>query len=208
MNNYFDKWGRVHDKPCIEGEPKSNNGWIYTAYLAKTGYQVDLMTLSTCFRQCRQIDPNSGRLYLVRSPFKEDPPMSRDEILGMAHLGFLRKEHIPGWNFSPYAIPKFSIFKLVSQLLELRGKHRNYFWQNKLDQIYRFAFSVPFQDRAFILECWGETRTLRYFFYKAVAYLDSKIGKPHNGIPWLKYGGDDRRQIMQSEFPEDHPLRL
>lgn len=90
MNNYFDKWKRVHDKPCIGEEPKSNNGWIYTAYLKKIGYQVDLMSLSTCFRQCKQINPETGELYLVRSPYKDYPPMSRDEILGMVYLGFLK----------------------------------------------------------------------------------------------------------------------
>jgi hypothetical protein len=33
------------------------------------------------------------------------------------------------------------------------------------------------------------------------------IGNPTNGIPWLKYGGSKREIAMQSEFPEDHPLR-
>jgi hypothetical protein len=125
----------------------------------------------------------------------------------MASLGFLRPTHLNGWSFSPYPTPPFNLKTLIKQVLELRGEHRNYFWQNGLSQIYRFAFSVPLQDRAFILECWGETRSRRYFFYKAIAFLDSKIGKPKNGIPWLKYGGGERKQIMQTEFPEDHPLR-
>lgn len=207
MNNYFDKYGRLHDKPCVNGEPSSNNGWIYTAYYMKSGNYVDSMFLYNCFRQCKQVDPNTGRLYLVRSPFKDLPPMSRDEILGFAALNFLKPSHLNGWSFSPYPIPPFSLKTLIKQVLELRGQHRNYFWKNKLDQIYRFAFSVPLSDRAFLLECFGETRSLRYFFYKAIAFLDSKIGKPVNGIPWLKYGGDERKEIMKTEFPEDHPLR-
>lgn len=207
MNDYFDKWGRVHDKPCVRGEPSSNNGWIYSSYLMKAGYQVDLMSMAMCFRQCKQVDPETGRLYLIRSPFKEEPPMSRDEILGLAKLGFLRPKHLNGWSFSPYPIPPFNLIKLIKQLVEVKDQHRNYFWKNKLDQIYRFAFSVPIQDRAFILECFGEKNTLRYFFYKAIALIDSKISKPTNGIQWLKYGGDEREEIMKKEFPEDHPLQ-
>jgi hypothetical protein len=148
-------------------------------------------------------------------------------------LGLLKKEHLNNWNFSSFPLPRFSLIKLVKQLWRLRPvvaklpvayklpfvgikylavpvqlvpKHRNYFWQNNLDQIYRFAFSVPLQDRAFLLECWGETKSLRYVFYKGVAMLDAKFGKPKNGIHWLKYGGEERKEIMQAEFPEDHPL--
>lgn len=208
MNNYIDSYGRCHDKPVTSQNPvPSNNGWIYTAYLAKTGYHVDLMSLAVCFKGCKRIDQDTGRFYLVRSPFKDQPPISRDEILGMAALRFLRSSHLDGWSFCPYEIPPFNLKTLITQAIDVIGKHRNYFWQNGLSQIYRFAFSVPLQDRAFILECFGETSSLRYFFYKAIALVDSVLSKPDNGIAWLKYGGEERKKIMQTEFPEDHPLR-
>jgi hypothetical protein len=206
MNNYFDKWGRLHDKPCIEYEPSSNNGGIYTAYAVKFGIFINPEKLRECFELCSKVTPD-GFFYLIRSPNKELPPISRDEIIALAYLDLLKPCHLNGWNFSPYPIPEFNLKKLIKQVFELYGQHRNYFWKNKLDQIYRFAFSVPLQDRAFILECWGETKSLRYFFYKAIAFVDSKISKPKNGIPWLKYGGEDRKKIMQQEFPEDHPLQ-
>ncbi len=201
MNNYFDKYGRLHDKPCVNGQSSSNNGFIYSAYAKKGGMEINIPeTFATICAIDYKRHPNF---------VKEDQvPMSRDEILGLAYLGFISDKLVNGgWSFSPYPIPKFSLFKLIKQAIELRGQHRNYFWKNKLDQIYRFAFSVPIQDRAFILECWGETKSLRYFFYKAIAFIDSKIGKPKNGIPWLKYGGDKRKKIMQKEFPIDHPLQ-
>lgn len=202
MNNYFDKWGRVHDKPVTDSNPvPSNNGWIYSAYLDKAGYKLDLMMMAICFRQCKQVDEDTGRFYLIRSPDKFSPPISRDEILGMAQIGFLRQQHLDGWNFSPYPIPKFNLFKLIKQIVELRGKHRNYFWQNNLDQIYRFAFSVPLADRHFILQKWGKFN----LFYYLVAKIDSKL-KAKNGIHWLKYDTDI--EIMKQEFPEDHPLRM
>lgn len=209
MNNYVDKWGRYHDKPVTDIKPvPSNNGWIYTAYAEKGGIKVDYFNLGGCFLNCKVANgelPNG--ISLIRSPDKATPPISRDEILGMASLGFLKPRHLNGWNFSPYAIPKFNLFKTISQFLEIKGKHRNYLWKNNMSHTYRFAFSMPIQDRAFLLECWGETKSIRYFFYKGIALLDAKFGKPDNGIPWLKYGGDKRKEIMKTEFPEDHPLR-
>lgn len=208
MNNYYDKYGRLHHKPCIDGEPSSNNGFIYSAYANKLGLLdvEDLSNIDSCRMMClRKLDKN--RFYYTRHPFKDSVPISRDEILGMAALGTLPKRHIYNWNFSPYPIPRFNPLKLAAQLWQLRpslDRHRNYFWQNNLDQLYRFAFSVPLVDRAFILECWGETNTVRYWFYKGIAKLDSMLGK-ESGIRWLKYGKS--LAAMQKEFPEDHPLR-
>lgn len=202
MNNYEDKWGRFHDKPVTETNPiPSNNGWIYSAYLDKAGYKLDLMMLAICFRQCKQVDEATGRVYLIRSPDKPSPPISRDEILGLAQLGFLRAKHLDGWSFSPYPIPKFNFFKLISQLIEVKGKHRNYLWQNNLDQLYRFAFSVPLSDRHFILQKWGRFN----LFYYLIAKFDSMF-KSKNGLGWLKYDQDIKQ--MQAEFPEDHPLQM
>lgn len=200
MNDYFDKWGRVHHKPCKYGEPSSNNGWIYTAYLNKAGVKLDSFSLGICFRAC--VD----KTVLRRHPpiVESSVPISRDEILGMVELGFLKPEHLNGWNFSPYPLPKFNLFKTIKQFIELKDKHRNYFWQNNLDQVYRFAFSVPLNDRHFILQKWGKFNII----YWCIAKLDSLLSKPKNGIHWLKYGGDDRKAIMKSEFPADHPLRF
>lgn len=199
MNDYFDKWGRVHHKHCKYGNPSSNNGWIYTAYLHKAEIELDNFNLGVCFRAC------SDKGILRRHPEIVDSsvPISRDEILGMAALGYLKPHHLKGWNFSPYPIPKFNLVKTISQFLKLKGQHRNYFWKNNLDQIYRFAFSVPLTDRHFILQQWGKFN----FFYYLIAKLDSIFSTPKNGIHWLKYGGDSRKKIMKQEFPEDHPLR-
>jgi hypothetical protein len=149
------------------------------------------------------LDMDSDRLYyLIRSPDKYSPPISRDEILGMAALGFLKPSHLNGWNFCPYKLPSFNPIKTITQFWELKGKHRNYLWQNKLEHTYRFAFSVPLSDRHFILSTWGKFN----IFYWAIAKLDSVIGKPTNGIPWLKYNKDI--EAMKLEFPKDHPFNL
>lgn len=207
MNNYIDKYGRYHDKPVTDLKPiSSNNGWIYTAYAEKLGLPINYLTLEECFNHCKVSNKDlDNKLALVRTPGKNEPPISRDEILGMASLGFLKPRHLNGWNFSPYAIPRFNPIKLIAQLWDLRpslNRHRNYFWQNNLDQLYRFAFSVPLSDRHFILKKWGKFNPI----YWLIAKIDSKL-KGDNGIPWLKYGGDDRKTIMKEEFSEDHPFR-
>lgn len=201
MNNYFDRWGRLHDKPVTESNPvPSNNGWIYTAYAAKAGIQLDHVKLSLCMSECR-VPGNPP--HLIRSPGKTLPPMSRDEILGFSALGLLQPEDLQGWNFSPYAIPAFNPIKLIKQLWDLRPslkRHRNYFWQNNLDQLYRFAFSVPLADRHFILKQWDRFNLLYWIIHK----LDS-ISKSDNGIGWLKNGTGVEN--MKKEFPQDHPLQ-
>ena len=216
MSTYWDSYGRLHHKNCVNGAPSSNNGWLYTAYADKLlTIDLDRNGLNECFNKCIIKDARDDRSFLIRSPGKDLPPMSRDEILGMAALGLLKPTHLNGWNFSPYPLPRFNPFKLAAQLWELRPsvlsdgtggyelqyKHRNYFWENYLDQMFRFAFSVPLSDRHFILQKWGKFNVV----YWAIAKIDSMIGKPKNGIPWLKYGKDI--EAMQSEFPADHPLR-
>jgi hypothetical protein len=213
MNNYVDQYGRYHDKPVTEvNSVPSNNGWIYTAYAQKVGLPIDDYKLRYAAELCDQ-----GYGVLWRSPGKELPPMSRDEILGLAALGLLKPEHLRDWNFSPYPVPKFHLTKLIKQLWFMRPefsikidgfkvnwwlsfRHRNFFWQNNLDQTYRFAFSVPLVDRHFILSKQGKFN----IFYWAIAKIDSTFGK-NSGIRFLKYGKS--KKAMQEEFPADHPIR-
>jgi hypothetical protein len=227
MNNYIDKYGLYHHKAVINGEPSSNNGWIYTAYAQKVGCPISELDLHLCFQNCEVYSPEKAGYILNRLPGKTSVPISRDEILGMTALGVLNLEtsrSFDGWNFSPYPLPPFSLIKFVKQLWELkprgfplslaypvefRWKHRNYFWQNNLDQLYRFAFSVPLQDRHFMLKKWGKFSWLKpsHLFYATVAKVDSKFGKA-SGIRFLKYGTDIGEFIneMITEFPEDHPI--
>lgn len=196
MQNYQDKYSRYHHKPCINGEPSSNNGYIYTAYADKLGLPVNDLELQSCFNNC----VNEHNTFILRSPGKGLPPMSRDEILGAAALRLLKARNLQGWSFSPRPIPRFNPIKLVAQLWEVRGKHRNYFWENNLDQLYSFAFSVPLTDRYFILSKWKRFNLL----YWAIAKVDSIIGGS-SGIRWLKYGKS--KEAMLKEFPADHPFR-
>lgn len=227
MNNYQDQWSRYHDKPTDGVNHSSNNGWIYTAYAQKAGLQVDDYKINDCYDKCLFLKTKTT-FGLNRSPRKTTPPISRDEILGMAALNQLPYFHVYNWNFSPYPLPKFSLIKLVKQLWELRPglyktyrdiipsipkyslsfKHRNYFWQNNLNQLYRLAFSVPLSDRHFILKKWGKFSYLNpvHLFYAALGKIQSKI-KP-NGLDWLKYDENKGLEGIKKEFTEDHPIRV
>lgn len=230
--NYFDKYNRVHNKPVtLEAPIPSNNSWIFTAYLTEVDGKS--RNLKGCFDLCCV----EGK-FVKRSPEKFNIPMSRDEVLGATALGLLKPGHLNDWNFSPFPLPRFSPTKLVKQLWELRPrllakkyitlfeffggnyiklplginiayKHRNYFWQNNLDQLYRFAFSVPVQDRYFILKKWGKFRFYKpsHLFYAAVAKVDSLMPKK-SGIKFLKYGGEKNKAAMVKDFPDDHPIVL
>ena len=221
MNNYQDKWSRYHHKPTDGSNPSSGNGWIYTAYAVKVGCGVDRPNLITCWELC------SVNGVFIRNPESETSPFSRDELLGVAALGLLKSNQLNSWNFSPYPIPPFSLSKLISQsrqlftvqpyykrILGLEVKlyhfaqtHRNTFWQKGLDQIYRFAFSTPMQDRYSILKWAGRFKAYRpdHLFYLGVSLID-RIGSP-SGMRYLKYGGNKNMKAMVKEFTADHPLR-
>lgn len=223
MNNYFDQFGRVHHKPVTESNPyPSGNPWIYSAFFKRVGGVFNENLLKACFALCSI----GGKL--IRNPDQVDSPISRDEILGMAELELLKPEHLNGWSFCPYEIPKFNAVKLVQQLYQLRPtlkpvvagpvepdqkglfgiyfRHRNYYWRNNLDQAYRFEFVVPRSDRHFILKKWGKFKFYNpaHLFYAAFAKADKKFGK-EDGISFLKYGTSAEK--MAEEFPSDHPIK-
>ena len=138
MTDYIDSMGFYHDKKSAT----SNNKFIYSAYAKKVGLLTQLTSemqteLDHCFT------------HRVRHSFRPTSVISRDEILGMVYLDPRLADRLimDDFNFSPYPIPKFNIITLIKQVIEVKDKHRNYFWQNGLSQIYRFAFSLPIQDR-------------------------------------------------------------
>lgn len=203
QKTYWDKYDRLHDKPVENGEPSSNNGWIYTAYYFKYTNITKKSLRYSKLKPAAQICVRD----LTRHPYPDyEPPISRDEILGLAYLGFLQPEHLKGWNFSPFLLPKFYLSTFLKQLWEIKDKDRNYFWKHDLTQIWYIAFSVPLTDRYFLLQTWGTYKWYypSHLFYAAISKLDSLTGK-ENGIRWLKYGKS--LKAMQSEFPEDHPLK-
>lgn len=192
---YIDKYGRIHDKPCENGQYSSNNGFIYSAIARKLGGFIPLD-----YRYANQCAKN-----MVRNLDKSDPPISRDEILGLVALGAMTKNELPTWSFSPYPLPKFNLITLVKQLWECRDKHRNYFWQNELTQVYHVAFSTPLQDRHFINKHFKRFNPLYWVIAKVDSWLTPKSNSGHL-IRFLKYDIMPDIKVFEEYFGETHPI--
>lgn len=204
ISDYIDKWGRYHDKICLFEEPSSNNGWIYTAYAWKFDMEVDREKISDCFRKCLFF--LEGKTRIARSPYKFEPPISRDEILGLAYLDLLGFRN-GNWNFSPYVVPSFNPFKTIAALYRMIGAHRNALWFNGGEpHLFRFAFSVPLQDRAFLLRNQGSRVPL---LYRVVEWIDKLIPSSSDSskmIRWLKYGKLPAVEVFTRLYGEQHPF--
>lgn len=230
-NNYIDEFSQYHAKEVTVSNPlPTNDGAIHTAYANKLELPISLKLLNTLFDKCLK----DGKIF-QRLPNKPLPPVSRDVILGFSALDILKPEHLNGWSFSPFPIPEFSAIELIKQLWELRPRfvsgdwvellelsetkiiklpkninielpHRNYFWLNNLDQLYRFTFSVPLTDRYSILKQWNEFEWYKpsHILYRGISYMDSLL-PTESGIRWLKYGKS--KEAMLKEFPSDHIFR-
>lgn len=201
-----DRWRRWHDKPCNDGEPSSNNGWLYTAYAKKLGLAVDNESISNCYFYCWHKN-NNLRSFMTRSPEKETPPMSRDEVLGVVGCGLMMSRITKDWSFCPYGIPSFNIIKTIGALWRMRSSHRNALWENGGEpHLFRFAFSVPLQDRGWILRQNDMHVPLSYKLYEALSVTIPTKSNSSKLIEWFKYDIDPGLDVFQKYFGENHPI--
>lgn len=193
--SYIDKYGRIHDKPTIDGNYSSNNGFFYSAVARKLGALIplDYKYATECAeKKVRHLD-------------RFEPPISRDEILGLVSLGAMTKRELPTWSFSPYELPRFNLITLIKQLLQCRNQHRNYFWQNKLTQVYHVAFSTPLQDRHFINKHFKRFNPFYWLIDKFDSWLIPKSNSGHL-IAFLKYNIMPDIKVFEEYFGPTHPI--
>lgn len=152
MSKYQDEYSLWHDRPCVDGKPRSNNGWIYTAYskyLAPGTF--DNIKVAARFAKCLV---HANPLVINRLPYKVEPPMSKDEIIGLRSLGYLSDSRLSEshYNFCNIdanferKLSLKSIYRAVKALYAIRKEHRNYVWQNKVVEAYPLAFRLPPED--------------------------------------------------------------
>lgn len=162
---YIDKYGLYHDKPVRNREPSSNNGWIYTSYAKSLGHVcMSKKHYENLFSMCiihRQIKSD---FYLSRLPNKLTPPISRDELIGMASLGmdigkilFARDYYFCRMNSE---IRNTSIWESIKVLYSIKDEHRNHVWQNSLYKGYKLAFRLAPHDIYYIkkISNWGDVK--------------------------------------------------
>lgn len=222
MNEYQDKWGRYHDKPCHMGEPSSNNGWIYSAYADVLGKDLKRNILTVCFQGCvRKENP----LKIDRSPNRMFPPISKDEIVGMVHFRlvyrvWLKESH---WNFCnlPEYEQKPLSFKVIIKALiaawKIRKEHRNHFWQNQILAIYPLAFRLMPWDVFYVKRYFNKKAAWHEALAFALNYLFVLMGSNNSirNLTWLqcKDLGFERlakwlnqKKSFMEYFGENHPF--
>jgi len=195
--NYIDRYGRWHHKPVTDEIPlPSNNSWHYSAVAQKLGIEVKISR--ECLAHCHH--------YKTRHPGINTPPLSREEYMGMLTL----ESRLPlSWNFSPYPLPKFNLWLLLVQAFHCfephtgELKHRNTFWQNGYDQIYRFAFMVPFSDRHYLLHLKGRYNPIWHLVH-IIAHWSKPEKKSARLLFWFKTGKDF--EAVANYFGPDHPF--
>jgi hypothetical protein len=182
-----DKYGLYNERPLTDGEPSGNDGPILTSYMQKRGEKIDLN-----FIRKNYWEKLSGRpIPRERLPGKAYPPPSRDTILGWYWLGLLpvkvlKENH---WNFSPFPVPRFNPFKTIAALWRMRNSHRNALWQEKGEpHLFRFAFKVPIQDRAYMLRDSNLPVPLFYRLYEKIHRMRKPKSESSRKIAWRKEG--------------------
>jgi len=210
MKNYICKYGLFHDKPVKEdNEPSSNNGWIYTAYAKHMHEWDDSFALNNYYELYTQcFTPTRDTIYpftIQRLPELLFPPISRDEVIGMASLGLPIAYHlyVSGWLvYDSKKLPKYSILSTIKGMIELGKKengerrHRNYVWQKPVLSAYSIAFRIWHHDRYYIkkmsqlpttwfesfafhlsaiLTICGDNTSVKNLYWLMLTDLDSKI---------------------------------
>ena len=191
MKNYTDRNGMYHDKPCSDGEPSSNNAFIYTALARAIGAPYDKDKTLKVFTDCCKI--TAFEFEVTRLPGKEEPPISRDEILGMASLGLLPSSTLCYFNWQFYKPQLHVIYQtpLLEQLMavySLRGKHRNYAWKEKIIASYPIVFKLFWHDRYYVKKHCRELPTVFEWFMFNMYVLSTILQKDTSAknILWLQ----------------------
>ena len=222
--SYQDKHTMWHNKPCINGEPSSNNGWIYSAYARYLAPEsVNHIERFYVYKDCiKSIFP----LKIDRLPNKETPPMSKDEIIGLISAGLVTRHEIESshynfCNFEDYQPKKLtfkSVFKAAKILWSIRKEHRNYVWENNLRDAYCLAFYLPPQDQYYVRRFHGQgtslTQTLAFYLNAVNVFL--RGDKSSRMILWLQLKDMDHflskyvpeKRWISDYFEKDHPFRL
>lgn len=165
MKDYVCFYGLYHDRPCnrdYTGKvlPRSNNGWIYSAYANRLKLPLDRQLIFKTYNMC--VETPSQYEKLNRLPGKQEPPMSRDEIIGMISLGYLHWKWLDqfDWQFYGYSSTKYPLLTQIKAVLSLRGEHRNHVWENRILEAYPIAFKLFWHDRYYVKEYSGQATSL------------------------------------------------
>jgi hypothetical protein len=172
MKTYKCKYGLYHDKPVSDGEPSSDNGWIYTAYAKSLGLQVPSWEeLSVLMKGCmeeRNPDFWIERLPVNRRKDELDPPVSHDELIGMISLSVLPPLLLKnkGWTTTTVSSEDYTWLEQLEALWLLRGQHRTFIHKEEIREAYPIAFKLGAHIRYYAKKLHGKKTTM----FEALAF--------------------------------------
>jgi len=170
-NNYVCKYGLYHDKPVNNMEPRSNNGWIYTAYKKKLFILLysQRQKIKSAYESCVVTAMTDSDYCIYRLPGKKYPPISRDEIIGMYSLGF---DPLKNYGWAMYReTHKPDYWLAIKTLWRIRKEHRNYFWEQHQWEAYPIAMKLWWHDRYYINKMQNKKCSIwQYICFKAYQY--------------------------------------
>ena len=222
MTTYTDKWGRWHNKPTDGIVPSSNNGWIYSAYAKYLAdEELNMFGIEDCYYKClRQLGP----IKVDRHPGDLEPPISKDEIIGMLSLNLLDEIdlELSHWNFCN--LPEYKQEKLTFEIVQkakealeaIEGEHRNYVWENKVVEAYPLAFALAPWDIYYAKKLYGRKANLLEFilFYGNIISVLHSDNKSTKMMLWLQLKDLKHplvkllpiKKYVLNYFGKDHPF--
>lgn len=223
MSNYICKYGLYHDKPVIEKEPSSNNGWIYTAYAKAIGLPISYIKMAQTFKDCV-----ANNRIINRLPGKKIPPLSRDEVIGMYYLGMLSYSYLKSNHFVYHGYGKPVNLKTIKEILSglttlaiitmIKGKHhRNNFWKYDIKAMYQLAYRLNPADVYWLKKCEGiKPHTEECLAWKLYVKVTVDCGsESERNILWLQAKKLGKNNVLKkinvesnfkSYFGSDHIL--
>jgi len=214
--NYVCKYGLYHDKEVISGEPRSNNGWIYSAYASVVGLELNVIKLAQTIIKC---DRSTEKDFIVdRLPQKPSPPLSIDELIGMVSIGIVHGRVLESYKWYYHEDQsKTSWLTALKAAWKIRKEHRNYFWENQITPVYKLAFKVMPHHMHYIKRKSGMKSTCAEKTLFLVHVLVNSMSKKHyiKNVSWLMLKDLDskfliklfnHRKNLTAEFGKDHPI--
>ncbi len=211
-SKYQDKWTMWHHKECIDGEPSSNNTWIYSAYSKYLAPKsVNVYKRVELFNQCADnVLSNPFDLRIDRLPNKPTPPLSKDEVVGMVSQGLITHDELEAnnWNFCNLEYEKeplsfTGVLTAIKALYQIRNEDRNYFWENKMEETYLLAFYLPLELQYYVKKFSNKKVNLLQIlaFYFFVIFCLTKGDKSSRMILYLIC--KDTKHFLSKIIPEE-----
>ena len=228
---YTDSYGMYHDKPTDGKSPSSNNPNIYTAYVEALGLPVNKILAQQHFND--SLVGSQDYFKVNRRPNKQLPPLSHDEIMGMAAMKIIPIHEVSKlkdsyWqynnkhNYIPKKWSSLNWIKVIKQFWKLKDKHRNTVWEEKgYEEAEVIAFTLKPDVRYFVKKMYNLPTSLweEVMFY--ISTMSTLLGNNNSTINmrWLmltklkmndtilyKLGERKFKQSFQNYFPKDHPI--